>query len=518
MCRINVIVLSAIVLLLISSPSQAKYSGGDGSTESPYRITTPNDLNDIGKYTEDWGSHFVLTDDINLTGYSESNFNLIGVDWEDFFSGVFDGNGHTISNFPYNFSGPYIMCLFRYVSGSSAKIKNLTLADPNIDAGTGDSVGALVGRMLNGAAVSNCHIQGGHVRANYGNGTIGGLAGSNSGSISACSAQVTVTGYGNTGGTIGLGGLVGSNRGSISNCYVVGTVDGNDYYAGGLAGYNRDDGVISNCYAWASVEGEHNVGGLVGSNWGSIFDCNANGTVTGTWATGGLVGFNWGSIERCHSITNVTGDYEVGGLIGASNLGSISHCYAIGDVNGGINEADHVGGFIGYTSDPISHCYADCNVTGVDHVGGFIGTSANNLTNCYALGSVSGNERVGGLIGQNHSTISSCYSAGSLTQGARDVGGFVGINLGTGSIENCYSSCGALGDFYVGGLAGMNLNGSVTNCYSVGSVRATLIYLHIGALIGDNNGGTITNSFWDTQTSLPVTSSDGGTGLSTADM
>ncbi len=206
MGRINVIVLSAIVFLLISSPSQGKYSGGTGEPNTPYRITTPEDLNDIGKYTEDWGSHFVLTDDINLTGYSESNFNLIGVDWEDFFSGVFDGNGHTISNFTYNFSGPYNMGLFRYVSGSSAQIKNLTLVDPNIDAGTGDSVGALVGRILGGATVSNCHIQGGHVRANYGNGIIGGLAGSNSGLISDCSAHITVTGYGNTGGYVGYWG------------------------------------------------------------------------------------------------------------------------------------------------------------------------------------------------------------------------------------------------------------------------------------------------------------------------
>ncbi|MHC4213344.1 MAG: GLUG motif-containing protein [Planctomycetota bacterium] len=518
MCRINVIVLSAIVFLLIPTPSQGKYSGGTGDPNTPYRITTAADLNDIGKYTEDWVSHFVLTDDINLTGYSESNFNLIGVDWEDFFSGVFDGNGHTISNFTYNFSGPYNMGLFRYVSGSSAQIKNLTLADPNIDAGTGDDVGTLVGRILEGVTISNCHVRGGVVRGNYGNGTIGGLAGFNWGSMTDCSAEVTVSGYGNTGGSVGLGGLVGSNRGSISNCYVTGTVDGNDYYAGGLVGYNSDDGVISNSYAWASVEGTHYAGGLAGNNRGSIADCNAIGTVSGTWSTGGLVGFNRGTIERCYCQTDVTGDYETGGLVGASYTGSISNCYAVGDVNGGIYGADDVGGFIGRTSDPISNCFSDCNVTGVDHVGGFVGTSQNTLTNCYALGSVSGNERVGGLVGQNDSTISSCYSAGSLCEGASYVGGFVGINIGTGSIENCYSSCGALGDFYVGGLAGMNFNGSVTNCYSVGSVTANLFYLHVGALIGDNNGGTVTNSFWDTQTSLPATSSDGGTGLGTADM
>ncbi|MHC4528008.1 MAG: GLUG motif-containing protein, partial [Planctomycetota bacterium] len=340
MGRISVIGLSVTVFLLISSPSQAKYSGGTGEPNEPYRIATANDLNDIGNHTEDWGSHFVLTDDIDLTGYSESNFNLIGADWQSYFSGVFDGNGHTISNFTYTFSGPYNMGLFRYVYGGSAEIRDLTLVDPNIDAGTGNTAGALIGRMSNGATLSNCHVRGGYIWANYGNGAIGGLAGFNMGSISDCSAQVTVTGYGNTGGTVGIGCLVGSNRGLISNCYAVGRVDGNDYWVGGLVGDNSDDGVISHCYASATVEGGHDVGGFVGANSGTIYDCNATGSVSGTWATGGFVGFNWSTIERCHARTGVTGDYEVGGFAGASYMGSISGCYATGDVVGGISGAD----------------------------------------------------------------------------------------------------------------------------------------------------------------------------------
>ena len=49
----------------------------------------------------DWDAHFVLTADVDLSGYSEEEFNLIGVWFGGTlgrpFTGVFDGNNHTIS-------------------------------------------------------------------------------------------------------------------------------------------------------------------------------------------------------------------------------------------------------------------------------------------------------------------------------------------------------------------------------------------------------------------------------------
>jgi hypothetical protein len=509
-CTLIIALLTCLFVCFLASPAQARLYNGSGTEGEPFVIYTAAEMNDIGNNLNDWDKHFKLMANINLAGYSESNFNLIGIDWVDFFSGIFDGNGHTISNFTYSFTEPFYGGLFRYVSGSSAEIKNLTLIDPNTNAGTSDISGILIGRMLSGATVSNCHIQGGHIVANYGNGAIGGLVGSSSANISDCSAQVHVTGYGNTGGTVGLGGLVGHNYGTITNCYVVGTIDGNDYYAGGLVGMN--DGTISHCYASASVEGTRYAGGLIGSNWGTISDCNAAGSVTGTWSVGGLVGFNWGSIERCHSHTNVIGNEEVGGFAGASYLGSISDCHATGDVLGGINGDDEVGGFIGRSSDPISNCHADCNVWGADYVGGFVGENSNTLTNCYSAGSVSGNERVGGLIGENHSTVSGCYSSGAIVQGEKYIGGLVGLNITGTAISNCYSSQNVSCTWLGGGLVARN-DGTVTNCYSVGSVSG----MFIGGLISGNYG-TVENSFWDTETALPAQGSDGGTGLQTYEM
>ncbi|GAI76806.1 unnamed protein product, partial [marine sediment metagenome] len=78
---------------------QAKYSGGTGEPNDPYQIAGANDMNEIGTHTEDWGSHFLLVNDINLAEYTGTEFNIIGPNAITPFTGVFDGNGHTISNF-----------------------------------------------------------------------------------------------------------------------------------------------------------------------------------------------------------------------------------------------------------------------------------------------------------------------------------------------------------------------------------------------------------------------------------
>ncbi|MBE0430596.1 MAG: hypothetical protein IBX67_02095, partial [Dehalococcoidia bacterium] len=69
------------------------------------------------------------------------------------------------------------------------------------------------------------------------------------------------------------------------------------------------------------------------------------------------------------------------------------------------------------------------------------------------------------------------------------------------------------GDQYVGGLVGSNQESSVGSCYSVGYVTGTT---DIGGLVGWNDA-TVTNSFWDTQTSGQAASA-GGTGRTTAQM
>ena len=108
------------------------YAGGSGDVNDPYRIETGEHLNSIGSVIDHWDKHFVLVNDINLSEYSGNEYNIIG-NYSNRFSGVFDGNGHTISNFTYNSTGIGYVGLFGRIGG--AEIKNVGLIDANVVAG-----------------------------------------------------------------------------------------------------------------------------------------------------------------------------------------------------------------------------------------------------------------------------------------------------------------------------------------------------------------------------------------------
>ena len=106
---------------------------------------------------------------------------------------------------------------------------------------------------------------------------------------------------------------------------------------------------------------------------------------------------------------------------------------------------------------------------------------------------VTGDGMVSGLVGCNYGNISNCYASGNVS-GDEIVGGLVGL-VGESRSEN----------------AGP---GTVSNSYSTGNVTDSDQF---GGLVGHNDEGTVSNSFWDTQTSGQATS-DGGTGKTTAEM
>ena len=87
-------------------------------------------------------------------------------------------------------------------------------------------------------------------------------------------------------------------------------------------------------------------------------------------------------------------------------------------------------------------------------------------------------------------------------------------------IMNCYSTGTASGNVYVGGFSGWNDFGStITNCYSTGNASGNNL---VGGFTGRNDG-SITDCFWDTQTSGTGTGIGGGTltgvtGKTTAEM
>ncbi len=179
-------------------------------------------------------------------------------------------------------------------------------------------------------------------------------------------------------------------------------------------------------------------------------------------------------------------------------------------VNVTVTGNSSVGGLVGGNAGTVSNSYSSDSVSGGSDVGGLVGLNAGTVSNSFSSGSVTGEGHVGGLVGGNGATVSNSYSTGNVT-GYYGVGGLVGVNEGT--VSNSYSSDSVSGYQWVGGLVGGN-GATVSNSYSTGSVTGNQ---WVGGLVGLNNEGTVSDSFWDTETSGQSTS-DGGTGKTTAQM
>jgi hypothetical protein len=156
----------------------------------------------------------------------------------------------------------------------------------------------------------------------------------------------------------------------------------------------------------------------------------------------------------------------------------------------------------------------NATVTGDVAVGCLVGGSYGTVSNCYSNGNVIGNVAVGGLVGTNgYGTVSDSYSTGRVT-GDEYIGGLVGWHADI--VRNSYSTCNVTGSSSVGGLVGYNYgnDGTVSNSYSTGNVTGEE---RVGGLVGWTHYSTVSNSFWDTETSGQATS-DGGTGKTTGEM
>ena len=130
------------------------------------------------------------------------------------FSGIFDGQGHTVSGLEIRQEGSQ-MGLFRYLQ-QGAVIRDLAILDARvIPQGSACQVGILAGR--NYGSIVNCRVSG----ALEGDEEVGGIAGVNeeNGVIRSCTADVTVVGNRRSGG------ITGSNHGTLNNCANSGNIN-----------------------------------------------------------------------------------------------------------------------------------------------------------------------------------------------------------------------------------------------------------------------------------------------------
>lgn len=328
----NAFLFASILLLIGASAFGYDWSTnpGDGSEDTPYQISTAEQMNAIGGDTTLWDKHFKLAADIDMANLGETYYNVIGND-TDHFTGVFDGNGKVIENLtihqPYtNFIG-----MFGY-TGEGSEIKNLELKGINV-AGN-QRCGGLVG--FNCGAITACKISGTFTNNES---ESGGLAGFNSdtGTILNCCSAVDITTSRSC-----VGCLAGVNGGAVINSCSTGTLSGSPSYSrhiGGLIGNNLPNGTVTGCYSTGEVTGDEYVGGLVGTNWGTIENCYATGGVHQAVINGGLVGRNrkTGIVKYCYSTGQIDYSGTQGGLIGYSyynDIGTVINCFWDRDTSG----------------------------------------------------------------------------------------------------------------------------------------------------------------------------------------
>ena len=421
------------------------------------------------------GKTYILMNDINMSSLSDYKA-------KENFAGTFLGNGYTIKNLT---SGGGLFSS----TTADAEIKDVTLDNFNVEANasnTGILVNTNAGNIEN-VKITNSNITTGNAAILFS--SVGGLAGTSSGTISNSSVDVDIDGAFDA-----VGGLIGHNTGTITGSMTSGTITGaKNYQVGGLVGEN--DGTISGSSSTVDVEGHTNIGGLVGlNNSGTISDSHAEGSVSGNSA-GGLIGNNnWGTIDNSYATGNVEGSDSIGGLIGL-NAGTITDSHAEGDVKG----SNSTGGLIGMNSGStslVTNSYATGNVEGTENTGGLIGlNNYATITGSYAEGSVNGKTNTGGLIGHNIAgTISNSHATGRVESSGENTGGLVGWNNGAGIITNSYAAGNVEGRDKSGGLVGSNEGSTIENSYATGNVNQTNVMTSIiGGLVGYNSG-TITGS------------------------
>ncbi len=190
------------------------------------------------------GKTVLLMNDIDLSVYPNwSPIGTLNQNWSDVsrpFSGVFDGQNHTISNLTCTSATNGYAGLFGNFDGT---VQNLILRDAQITSES--NAGAVVSNNY-GGRVLNCAMIGGSVK-----------------------------------GKSIAGGVVSYNRGTVENCYATGDVTSLSgswiCYVGGVVGYNYRTGTVQSCYAAGRVESEKHAGGAVGGNYGTVQNCVALG-------------------------------------------------------------------------------------------------------------------------------------------------------------------------------------------------------------------------------------------------
>ncbi|MBR0062062.1 MAG: hypothetical protein IJP68_11350, partial [Selenomonadaceae bacterium] len=163
--------------------------GSDAAGNAYYLVNTVADLQKLATYVNNGntcaGYKFKLTSDLNL---NNENWTPIGNggDYNNHFTGVFDGQGHIIRNLTVETSGYERAGLFGYLGYTNDR----------------------------GGTIQNVNLLNANVKVDTAGGIAGGIVGTNYGTIDNCFVDDTISGTGSN-----IGAIVGQNNGSVTDCY-----------------------------------------------------------------------------------------------------------------------------------------------------------------------------------------------------------------------------------------------------------------------------------------------------------
>jgi hypothetical protein len=374
------------------------------------------------------------------------------------FKGIFDGSGYTVRGMYVNYGNEnHHQGLFKRLDGY---IKNV----------------GVIGSV------------GGENEAN----SIGGLVGTNQGTVSNSYF------IGNVKGRSDIGGLVGTNQGRVINSYFAGSATGTGALIGGAIG-NRGQGTMFNNYydedlnGWKGNYGNKTTEEMQSAEFvDSLNFVASNKFGMHTWV------YSEGKYPALSSqnVTTVT--------IFESGAGTEANPYLIKTKKQLEDFSSLVNRGMRFTEEYIElGANIDLEATEWTPIGteiaffsGFFDGKGYTVGNFYT-----NNEKENqGLFGYFFSgELKNVGVINADIKGRSAVGGLIGF-LGGGAISNCYSLANVNGSSAVGGLVGRRLVGSITDCYSAGEVTGGTSS-SFGGLIGYDYNGTIINSYYDRQIS-----------------
>jgi filamentous hemagglutinin family protein len=273
-----------------------------------------NSLGDLQKISQNLAGNYALGKD--LSGAAGTTLSPIGADGQKAFTGQLDGFGHTLDDLSWSNSGSTTSTGLFVAIGATGVVRDLSITNASLVGGYGMSgivAGSSAGLIANVVANGTVQVSDSRVTVEQDGDVIGGIVGSNSGTISRSRFSGEIE------APIVFGGIAASNSGTIVQSDAEGyfTFNGGAYSSGG---------------------------GLVQNNSGLIRESYVDTFVNAITAAG-LATVNSGTIEESFSAAEVTPYYEQGrassGSVAGTNAGHIANdvYWAVDAPGGTVNSA-----------------------------------------------------------------------------------------------------------------------------------------------------------------------------------